>query len=287
MRKKDMTLIEAVKRIDIDYYRHKKAGPAAVKRLYLVAEDIGEDMPINKLDEVVIDKAIDTWRNRGNKDATINRKLSLLSKTLRMASSRWRVNGIPMLKRMPSFIKLEEPEVRIHLLSAEEEEFMLFFYSKHYPEFVDIISFLLDTGCRLSEMNRVQGRDIDWINNVINIYDGKAKGKHRAIPMTKRVQAILRRLTVDEGLAVPWSAYNKDRCRYLWDRCRHALDKEGDAAFHLHCLRHTCATRLLKAGVSVPVVSRWLGHSTLDMTMRYLRLVPSDLQDACKLMEDM
>ena len=72
----------------------------------------------------------------------------------------------------------------------------------------------------------------------------------------------------------------------MWDKSRHALDKVGDKAFHLHCLRHTCATRLLKVGVLLPVVSRWLGHSTLDMTMRYLRLVPKDLQEACNLLDD-
>lgn len=287
MRKKEMTLIEAVKRIDVEHYRHLKAGPAAVKRLYLVAEDIGEDLPLSKVDEPVIDKAIALWREKGNKNATINRKLSLLSKTLRTASSRWRENGIPVLKRMPSFIKLEEAEVRIHLLTPEEEEFMLFFYSRNYPEFVDVIGFLLDTGCRISEMQRVRAKDIDWENKLINIMDGKGNGTHRAVPMTKRVQAILTRLVKEDGLDQPWSLFNKDKCRYLWDRCRDSLNKEGDKSFHPHCLRHTCATRLLKAGVSVPVVSRWLGHSTLDMTMRYLRLVPSDLQDACKLLEDL
>lgn len=284
MRKKEMTLIEAVKRIDVEHYRHLKAGPAAVKRLYLVAEDIGEDIPLSKLDEPVIDRAIAQWRESGNKNATINRKLSLLSKTLRTASSRWREKGVPVLKRMPSIVKLEEKSVPIHLLTPEEEEFLLFFFSRNYPEMVDIVVFLLDTGCRLSEMKRISLRDVDWLNNTINIWDSKG-GTPRAVPMTKRVKATLDKLMVIEGATEPFSAFNRHKCRYMWDMSRSVMNKEGDKAFHLHCLRHTCATRLLNAGVSVPVVSRWLGHSTLDMTMRYLRLVPKDLQEACKLLE--
>lgn len=58
MPKQEMTLIQAVNKIDVEHYRHLKASPAAVKRLYLVAEDIGEDLPLSKVNAPVIDKAI-------------------------------------------------------------------------------------------------------------------------------------------------------------------------------------------------------------------------------------
>jgi integrase/recombinase XerD len=40
---------------------------------------------------------------------------------------------------------------------------------------------------------------------------------------------------------------------------------------HPHCLRHTTAIHLLKAGVDFATISQWLGHSTLNTTMRYAR----------------
>ena len=40
----------------------------------------------------------------------------------------------------------------------------------------------------------------------------------------------------------------------------------------IHTLRHAYATRLLKAGVELPVIRRRFGHSSIRSTMRYLHL---------------
>lgn len=40
---------------------------------------------------------------------------------------------------------------------------------------------------------------------------------------------------------------------------------------HPHCMRHTTALSLLKSGVDFATISQWLGHSTLNVTMRYAR----------------
>jgi integrase/recombinase XerD len=45
----------------------------------------------------------------------------------------------------------------------------------------------------------------------------------------------------------------------------------GGKRLHPHCLRHTTALSLLKAGVDFATISQWLGHSTLNVTMRYAR----------------
>lgn len=40
---------------------------------------------------------------------------------------------------------------------------------------------------------------------------------------------------------------------------------------HPHSLRHTTAIQLLKAGVDFATISQWLGHASLNTTMRYAR----------------
>jgi hypothetical protein len=45
-----------------------------------------------------------------------------------------------------------------------------------------------------------------------------------------------------------------------------------------HQFRHTYATEMLRAGVTLPSLMKLLGHSSADMTMRYLRITLPDLQ---------
>jgi Phage integrase family len=45
-----------------------------------------------------------------------------------------------------------------------------------------------------------------------------------------------------------------------------------------HQLRHTYATEMLRSGVSFSSLMKLLGHSSPEMTMRYVEIVQSDLQ---------
>ncbi|HYV30258.1 MAG TPA: tyrosine-type recombinase/integrase [Candidatus Binatia bacterium] len=45
-----------------------------------------------------------------------------------------------------------------------------------------------------------------------------------------------------------------------------------------HQLRHTYATSMLRAGVSMPALMKLLGHRTANMTLRYVEITQKDLQ---------
>jgi integrase/recombinase XerD len=63
--------------------------------------------------------------------------------------------------------------------------------------------------------------------------------------------------------------------RYLLGKHVSAAGKKSSTLankrIHPHSLRHTTAICLLKAGIDFPTVSQWLGHATLNVTMRYTR----------------
>ncbi len=63
------------------------------------------------------------------------------------------------------------------------------------------------------------------------------------------------------------------------------MELEHDDQFIPHCLRHTCASRLVQRGVPILVVQQWLGHKTIQMTMRYAHLCPTNLEEAVKVLE--
>lgn len=58
--------------------------------------------------------------------------------------------------------------------------------------------------------------------------------------------------------------------KYLASSCASVSTIQGKR-LHPHSLRHTTAVHLLKAGVDFATISQWLGHATLNTTMRYAR----------------
>jgi len=48
---------------------------------------------------------------------------------------------------------------------------------------------------------------------------------------------------------------------------------------HPHLLRHSIAVHLLRGGADVRYIQHFLGHSSLDTTKIYLRLVPGQLRE--------
>lgn len=59
-----------------------------------------------------------------------------------------------------------------------------------------------------------------------------------------------------------------------------------DTKFSAHTLRHHYATYLLRHGMSLPIVQRLLGHSSILTTQKYLHLTDNDTSEAMELIPD-
>jgi integrase len=62
------------------------------------------------------------------------------------------------------------------------------------------------------------------------------------------------------------------------------LRKAGIKGFRFHDMRHTFASRLVQAGVSMKTVAQLLGHSSVVVTERYSHLAPSKLENAVEVL---
>lgn len=147
---------------------------------------------------------------------------------------------------------------------------------------------MLDTGLRVSEVAGLQINDIDFEQRRLKIM---GKGwKQRWVYVGERMTETLGdyihscRPTLANGNGVlfpgregqPFDAENISKIMM-----RH-MDKVGIPRAHssAHRLRHTFAVNFLRGAGGAFHLQRLLGHSTLEMTKRYVRLADDDLAAA-------
>lgn len=207
-------------------------------------------------------------------NGTINRKMAVLSSILNVAKDEW---GIEM--NIPTFKLLPERNARTRVFTQAEEDRMFTYWAEHKPEMADLLVVLMDTGCRLSEALRITGKDV-MESGFVRLNRTK-NDEGRGIPMTDRVKSILGTLAHDSG-AFP-SLTKNIACKAMQDfREAHYIE---DPEWVLHTCRHTCATRLLEAGVDIYTVKEWLGHKTIETTLRYAKMTNMKLNQAKDLLE--
>lgn len=211
--------------------------------------------------------------------ATVNRRLSILSVAIREAH---REGAIVAMPAWPE--KLAEKNIRQRYMTTAEEQCAREFLGKRvaveqieggneWAYMTALFDFLLDTGCRLGEaLHHLKPEHYD--GRAVRFPPGVTKNDEpRVIPLTPRAK-----LATDALLAHPLhGSLTLDWAGHRWGVARDAC---GFPDLNLHILRHTCASRLLKRGISLHTVSKWLGHSSLRTTMRYAHLEEGTLEQA-------
>ncbi len=236
---------------------------------YAFIHEIDEFMRLRKIatyDDKLIDFLVDHFRGIGNKNSTINRKLSALYRLLRKAERSGQI------KRLPTYLKLRERNSRVRFLTAEEEAIMFSVIGQHNVHDEYLCRFLVDTGARVGEALALKWGDIN--NNTATFWITKS-GKSRSVPLTDRARQTLDLARVFGGSG-PFSIISYPNFKYNWNRARKINRFDDDP----HILRHTCASRLVQAGIDLRRVQTFLGHQTIQMTLRYAHLATNDL-DQC------
>lgn len=247
-------------------------------RLKIAAGLIGLDTRLDAVDTTTIDSLITKLRKtRKVADATVNRYLSCVRTFLLWAKGR-KYRTVPVTEI--TFGWKDETAGRIRWVTPEEEKALAAFftdearYEAHKPKALaawDLIQVALATGCRRDELLTVE---IEQINgNRLHLWKTKTDDP-RTIPMTPETTARLVRLVSSGHMPT------RQGLRSWWDRAKDALGLSDDGDFVFHVTRHTCATRMVDAGINVFVIKEWMGHKRIETTLRYAHVKPQNLEDA-------
>ena len=177
--------------------------------------------------------------------------------------------------------KLKEPKERIRSMSDDEETR---FFAKLAPGYVAITTFAMRTGCRAMECINLKWSDIDWGNRRITIL-GKGN-KIATIPMPIDVRDLLFPMQENGSLFVftlPSSKHGEVRritYRGFYSAFYDATRRAGVVNFRIHDLRHTAATRVVRATGNLKMAQKLLRHEDISTTAKYAAVLDDDLRDA-------
>ncbi len=262
-------------------WRGKNSESTSLLNANKCINTIGVDMHPSKVDRTVIDNMIFKFEAEGIAPATINRRLSALSRMLTYAFE------CDFLVKVPKFQRKPEPDHHVrYFTEAEEAELLACFKFLGNHDMVDLCMLAIDTGMRLGEIRRLAPQYVSHQDNLITIHESKS-GKVRYIPMTKRVATLLasREMALEDRTTPFWKGWTNSKIHHIWNHGRSHMNMMGDPQFVSHTMRHTFCSRLVQRGVDIVSVCQLAGHSSITMTMRYSHLKPDNLADAIKALE--
>jgi integrase len=207
--------------------------------------------------------------------ATVNRYFAALRRVLRLAIQDGQLDRSPMqgLKFLPEAQK-------DRFLSDDE---LLRIQAHAGPDAWGQIAFAIETGLRLSEQFTLRWEQVSFDALTVTLPLPKS-GQTKRIPLSDEAARILRGL--GSFLESPWvfpdpqDPLKPENGYRVADRFERVLKRAGITGATWHTLRHTRASRLLQAGVDIVTVSKLLGHSNIQTTLRYAHLVKGALHAA-------
>jgi integrase len=149
---------------------------------------------------------------------------------------------------------------------------------------------LLDIGMRYDEMARLPWSAVDIGTGIIRMYRTKVDLADN-FRMTDRLQEAMEKRWHNRrpGARYIFESANGGPRGYTAQGIKKAIDRAGlndsdvvkdkGGKVTIHTLRHTFASRLVQAGVSLAKISKLLGHSSVTTTEIYAHLAPNEVSE--------
>ena len=213
------------------------------------------------------------------KPATINRDLACLKHMFTIAEKLGKYDGKNPVKETKF---LQERQYVMKILDREEIA-RLINASTGYLRAMIVLA--LNTGMRRGEIFNLRWSDVDFVEDYIYIKKTKSNVM-RKIPMNSVARSTLKNIERENELVFP-SPKTKLPFKDIWPVFQKVCKKAGIKDLRFHDLRHSAATIMVMSGVDLVTVSQILGHSTIQMTMRYAHPTPENKRKAVNALASM
>lgn len=255
------TLGELVAKVSKFMWRQTTDEKGALSQIEAFLAHAG-DLKLADLKTEHIDAFIETSMET-REGGTTNRYLSRIHKMLAWGAARGYLT-------MPTIQWQEEGEGRIRWLTVDEETYLLqLLRSYGRPDVADLVEVAILTGMRRSELLSLTRQQLD--GNWCRLWRTK-NGEARSVPLSERARAIL-----EERVPFDIPIYT---LRHFWGRARTEMALAQDPWFTFHVTRHSCATRLVQRNVNLRVIQKYLGHRSIETTLRYAQVSDDLLTNA-------
>ncbi|MCP3873041.1 MAG: tyrosine-type recombinase/integrase, partial [Desulfobacteraceae bacterium] len=215
---------------------------------------------------------IEHEQDRGLKPSTVRLKRDLVKSFVRYQIEKEVIPAEVLFKRM--IIKV--PDSLPKAMEIEDEAKLLSVI-KHARNRAMIL-LLLRTGMRIGELLNLKANDIELADKKIDIWEAQKNRVGRVVYFSEDASVALKVWLQQRDPKKMYIFYagKRDTLTYAGARimfCKY-LQKAGidHKGYTLHCLRHTNASSLLNAGISLECLRELLGHTSVEETRRYARL---------------
>ncbi len=147
-----------------------------------------------------------------------------------------------------------------------------------------VVSFILGTGARASTVCNMKMQDVDFITREITLGHTK-NNKALIVPLSPALDTVLReyikiwrKTAPPEALLFPTRSNTKLSANSLWAGTERFFRIRGVNKTSIHGLRHTFAIGWVRNNGNMFSLQKILGHSTLDMTRKYVKLFTEDIK---------
>ena len=202
--------------------------------------------------------------------ATYNRWKAALSLVFRVGNLNEKTERNPLR----GVRNKHEDNSRCRYLKMDEEKALSAILQK--STHMDSFLLSLHTGMRASEQKRSVVGDYSPGSGMLTVHQKKDRNKPkvRYVPLTPIAVEAYHRLAAGKkpGELLCVNSRNNALNHRHWFEEAVAEAKIDD--YHWHDNRHTACSRWVMRGVPLAEVSKYAGHSTIQMTMRYSHLIP-------------